>query len=181
MTAYDALRQLPDHVVGEIIGGDLYVQPRPSLGHANVSTGLTALLYGPFRLGTGGPGGWIILDEPELHLGEPREILVPDLAGWQRARMPELPLEQGTKLAPDWVCEVLSPGTALKDRVKKLPIYAREQVGHVWLIDPAAKSLEVYRLAGSSWHLVAGYGEAERVRAEPFEAIELDLAILWAR
>jgi Uma2 family endonuclease len=180
-SVYEALRALPEHVVGEVIAGELFVQPRPSLGHANVSTGLTAMLYGPFRLGTDGPGGWIILDEPELHLGDPQEILVPDLAGWRRERMPELPLEPATKLAPDWICEVLSPSTALKDRSRKLPIYAREGVRHAWLIDPVAKSLEVLRLEGAFWQIIATYGEDARVRAEPFDAVELDLSILWAR
>lgn len=177
---YEELAALPEHVVGEIIGGELYVQPRPATGHGNASSILGALLIPPFRLGKDGPGGWIILDEPELHVGQPREILVPDLAGWRRTRMPELPLVPAMKLAPDWVCEVLSPSTALKDRAKKLPVYAREGVGHVWLIDPVIKSLEVYRCQGTVWQLVATHGEDERVAVEPFEALELELALLWA-
>lgn len=177
---YEELSALPEHVVGEIIGGELFVQPRPATGHANASSILGALLIPPFRLGKDGPGGWTILDEPELHVGQPREVLVPDLAGWRRERMPELPLAPALQLAPDWVCEVLSPSTAFKDRAKKMPVYGREGVGHVWLIDPVIRSLEVFRLGRSWWELVATHGEDERVAVEPFDALELDLALLWA-
>jgi Uma2 family endonuclease len=180
-SAYEALAALPEHVVGEVIGGELFVQPRPRSSHALASSHLGGSLFGPFTLGNGGPGGWVILDEPELHFGEPKDILVPDLAGWRRERMPEVPDAAAFTLAPDWVCEVMSPSTALHDRKKKLPIYARERVGHVWSIDPEAKSLEVLRLEGAFWQIIATYGDSDRVRAEPFDAVELDLAILWAR
>jgi Uma2 family endonuclease len=178
---YADLADLPENTIGEIIAGELFVQPRPSVPHAIASSNLGGLLFGPFRMGSGGPGGWIILDEPELHLGDPADVLVPDLAGWRRERMAEAPNAPSIALAPDWVCEVLSPSTALKDRAKKLPIYARERVSFAWLIDPEARSLEVLRLAGGAWQLVATYGEDQRVRAEPFDAVELDLAPLWAR
>jgi Uma2 family endonuclease len=178
---YEDLCALPENVIGEIIGGELYAQPRPGVPHTIASSNLGGMLFGPFRMGSDGPGGWIVLDEPELHLGDPTDVLVPDLAGWRRERMPEAPSTPAIRIPPDWVCEILSPSTALKDRSKKLPVYARERVQHVWLIDPDAKSLEVLRLSGDVWQIVATYGEDQRVRAEPFEAIELDLAVLWAR
>jgi Uma2 family endonuclease len=136
-------------------------------------------LVPPFHSGRGGPGGSWIVDEPELHLG--RNVLVPDLAGWRRERLPALPREAFFTLAPDWVCEVLSPATARIDRTKKLAIYAREGVEHAWLVDPALESLEVFRRQGEAWLLVLTAGGDEVVRAEPFDAIELELTGLWIR
>jgi Uma2 family endonuclease len=136
-------------------------------------------LGSPFHRGRGGPGGWIILDEPELHLGA--DVLVPDLAGWRRERLPEVPDAAFFELAPDWACEVLSPSTSLLDRRRKLPIYAREGVAHVWLVDPKARSVEVFRLSEGSYLYVAVHGEDERVRLEPFAAVELELSALWPR
>ena len=117
--------------------------------------------------------------EPELHVGS--DILVPDLAGWRRERMPEMPLAPYLTLAPDWVCEVLSPSTSLFDKRKKLPIYVREGVRHVWLVDPEGKSVDVLRLEGPSYALIATFGGDEPARIEPFDAIEFDVAALWAR
>jgi Uma2 family endonuclease len=128
-----------------------------------------------------GPGGWIILDEPELHLGDPVDILVPDLAGWRRETMPELPDAPFLTLRPDWACEVLSPSTAKVDRAEKLPIYAREGVPHVWLVDPELATLEIYRLDGGSYRLVHTWRDDDVCRAEPFDAIELPLGSLWER
>jgi Uma2 family endonuclease len=130
-----------------------------------------------FHRGRGGPGGWIILDEPELHLGE--HVLVPDLAGWRRARLPEVPREAFLTLAPDWVCEVLSPSTALLDRRQKMRIYAEQSVSHVWLVDPVVRSLEVYALQGEHYLTVGTFGEDEVVRAAPFAELALELAALW--
>ena len=128
--------------------------------------------------GDGGPGGWW-MDEPELHLGE--DVLVPDLAGWRRERMPELPAAGYFEPPPDWVCEVISPSTARTDRVGKVPVYARAGVIHLWLIDPLARTLEVCRLEQGRWVLLATHADDERVRAEPFETVELELARLWGR
>jgi Uma2 family endonuclease len=178
-TLYEALLALPERVVGEIIGGQLVTHPRPAAPHANVASNLGGELHGPFRRGRGGPGGWVVLDEPELHLHG--DVLVPDLAGWRRERMPELPDAAAFELAPDWVCEVLSPSTAAVDRADKLPIYAREGVRHAWLLDPVATTLEVLRLEGGGWRLVATWRGDAVVRAEPFDAIELEVAVLWAR
>ncbi len=174
---YDDLVRLPDGRVGEIVEGDLYASPRPAPRHALASSILGANLLGPFHLGTGGPGGWWILDEPEPHLGG--DVLVPDLGGWRRERLPELPEGPWFETPPDWVCEVLSPGTATLDRTKKLPAYARERVGHVWLVDPLARTIEVLRLEDGSWVVALNAGGAQRVRAEPFDAIDLDLGTLW--
>ncbi len=120
-----------------------------------------------------------MLNKPEVHLCD--DVLVPDLAGWRRERMPELPESAACTLAPDWVCEVLSPSTQSIDRVSKMNIYARAGVPHAWLIDPNAQTLEVYKLAGELWTCCASWAGAEKVRAEPFDAIELDLAGLWER
>ncbi len=176
---YDDVLAAPEHVIAEIIDGELVTQPRPASPHVRASSRLGADLGGPFDRGKGGPGGWVILDEPELHLKG--DVLVPDLAGWRRERMPEMPIAIAFELAPDWVCEVVSPSTAGADRVRKMPIYAREGVGHAWLLDPIAQTLEVCRLEAGRWvQIGASIGEAN-VRAEPFESFELELAALWAR
>ena len=132
----------------------------------------------PFDHGRGGPGGWWILDEPELHLRT--DVLVPDLAGWRRSRMPKYPDCAYFTLSPDWLCEVLSPSTSRLDRAQKLAVYARERVPHAWLIDPLARTLEVLRLDSGRWTILATHAGAEVVRAEPFAEIELELSSLWA-
>ncbi len=176
---YADLEALPSNVVGEIVRGVLYANPRPALPHAAAASALGEELGPPFKRGKGGPGGWIILFEPELHLGE--DVLVPDLAGWRRDRMPELPATAHATLPPDWACEVLSPSTHKLDRGEKVRVYARERVAHVWLVDPIEQYVEILRLDGDSYRIVATHTADARVRAEPFEAIELDLAVLWAR
>ncbi|NMO13488.1 Uma2 family endonuclease [Pyxidicoccus fallax] len=174
---YADLEALPDDVVGEIIGGVLHASPRPAGPHVVAASHLGPALGGPFVAGQGGPGGWLILDKPELHLGE--DVLVPDLAGWRRERRPRIPETAAFTLAPDWVCEVLSPSTKSLDRQEKLPVYAREGVRHVWFVDPEARTLEVLRLEGSEYSLIVTHSGSAPVRAEPFEAAELELAYLW--
>ena len=174
--SYDDLLGVPDNFVAEIVDGELHTSPRPASPHAVAATGLDHQLS-PFDRGRGGPGGWWILFEPELHLGE--DVLVPDLAGWRRERMPTVPSVAFFTLVPDWVCEVVSPGTGRLDRVKKLPAYARAAVPHAWIVDPEARTLEVLRRQGEGWLLAATHGGDEIVRAEPFGAIELDLLALW--
>ena len=175
---YDDLMKVPDIMVAEIVDGELHASPRPAIRHANVTSSLGVFIGGPFQHGRGGPGGWWILFEPELHFG--RNVLVPDLAGWRRTRSPQLPGKAFATIVPDWVCEVLSPPTASLDRVKKLAIYAREQVPHAWLIDPASRTLEVLRLEAGRWTILATHAGSDVVRAEPFTDIELDLMSLWA-
>jgi len=183
----------PERMVAEVLFGVLYTHPRPAAKHTRAASRLGHKLGPPFDDGTGGPGGWIILDEPELHFGSKDEvdIVVPDMAGWRRSRMPEVPDVAYFELAPDWVCEVLSDSTRAIDRSEKMLIYARERVSHVWLIDPIARTLEVFKLAArartkrtrakkAGWNLVGVWREAARVRAEPFDAIELDLSALWS-
>ena len=174
---YDDVLKVPNHLVAEILDGELHVSPRPSPRHAAASSGLGGALWGPFDRGRGGPGGWRILDEPELHLAA--DVLVPDLAGWRRERLPTLPEQAYFDLAPDWVCEVISPSTASMDRVKKLSIYAREQVRHAWLVDPLARTIEILRLESGHWTIVATFADLDIVRAEPFDAMELDLSLFW--
>lgn len=177
---YEDLVALPEHVVGEIVDGELHVSPRPAPRHALAASVLGHELGPPFGRGRGGPGGWVILDEPELHLGG--DVLVPDLAGWRRERMPEVPVDLPYfVLAPDWLAEVLSPSTAAHDRKRKLAAYAREQVRYVWFVDPEARLLEVLRLDGETYRLVAAFDGDAAVRAEPFDAVDLDLGALWAR
>lgn len=174
---YDDLLKVPDHLVAEIIDGELFTSPRPAPRHADASSGLSGLLRGPFDRGRGGPGGWRILAEPELHLGP--QIVVPDIAGWRRERLPSLPQEAFFSVSPDWICEVVSPSTAALDRVKKLAIYARENVSHAWIVDPLAQTLEVMRLDRGRWAIVGTWAGDATVRAEPFDAIDCDLTLLW--
>ena len=175
---YDDLMKLPDNLVAEIIDGELHASPRPAPPHARAGSSLGFLLGAPFDFGRGGPGGWWIIDEPELHLGA--DVLVPDLAGWKRERMPHQPETAYFPLAPDWVCEILSPSTARVDRARKLAIYAREAVAHAWLIDPALQTLEVLRLEAGRWVILGTHVSDEVVRVEPFADIELELRLLWA-
>ncbi|MBN1205746.1 MAG: Uma2 family endonuclease [Myxococcaceae bacterium] len=175
--SYADLEALPPNVVGELIAGELYVSPRPAFPHAVAASRLGIKIGGPFDLGEGGPGGWLILYEPELHLGD--DVLVPDVAGWRRERMPVIPRSAAVNLAPDWVCEVLSPSTAGLDRNVKLRVYAREGVSHLWLVDPGKRTLEVLRLEEGRYSLLGLYEGKARVRVEPFEVLEWELAVLW--
>jgi len=175
---YQDVLDAPPHVVAELIAGELYTHPRPAPAHATAASVLGMDIGSPFHRGHGGPGGWWILYEPELHFG--KDVLVPDLAGWRRERMPEPPSTAYYELGPDWACEVLSPSTARVDRVLKVPIYARERVRHVWLVSPAEQTLEVLQLDGESYRLLATHGGDAVVRVEPFAAVELELQALWA-
>jgi len=174
---YEDLLKVPEHLVAEIIDGELFTSPRPASRHARASSGLGGELHMRFDRGDGGPGGWWIVDEPELHLG--RDILVPDIAGWRRERMPRFPDSTWFDLAPNWVCEVVSPHTSRLDRLRKLPRYARHEIDHAWIIDPATKGLEVYRRDGAHFKLWETHEGAIMVRAEPFEACDINLGALW--
>jgi len=170
--------KVPETMVAEIVDGELHASPRPAPRHANAGAVVGGRLVPAFHEGRGGPGGWWILYEPELHFG--RNVVVPDWAGWRRDRMPRLPDTAYFPIAPDWVCEVLSPSTASLDRAKKLAIYAREAVRHAWLIDPLARTLEVLCLESGRWTILATYAGADVVRAEPFTDIDIELQALWA-
>ena len=171
---YQDVLDAPVHRVAEIVGGTLYTHPRPAPAHAEASANLGFELGPPFRRGRGGPGGWWILDEPELHLGE--DVLVPDLAGWRRERMPELP---GTAYFPLWVCEVLSPSTRRLDLHGKRPVYAREEVLHLWLVDPRDRTLEAFELREGAWVLIAAAKDDDPIRVRPFDAVTFSLGNLW--
>ena len=174
---YEDLYTIPENATGEIIDGELVVTPRPSARHTLTASVLGSEIGPPYHLGRGGPGGWIILDETEIMLGE--HLLVPDLAGWRKERFPGLPKDNWISVAPDWVCEILSPSTARLDKVRKMPIYAQHQVPWLWLIDPASRTLEVFALASGKWMLLAAFAEDDQVRAEPFADIEIELKNLW--
>jgi Uma2 family endonuclease len=178
-----AFRATPDDQVAEILDGELFTMPRPRPAHANAATVLGEALGPPFRRGRGGPGGWVFLVEPELHLGPRPDKVVPDLAGWRRERLPDTLLDADADgaitVAPDWVCEVLSDRTEHIDRGKKRRIYRRERVGHLWYLDPRDRTLEVHRIVEGRWLEVDTFEGDEVVRAEPFEAIELILGDLW--
>jgi len=174
---YEDLVALPENMVGQIIDGELIALPRPASPHAVAHSVLGGLLVSRFQVGQRAPGGWWIVTEPELHFGE--DVLVPDIAGWRRERMPMMRRVPFFTLAPDWVCEVLSPSTRNLDRYRKREIYAREGVGHVWLVDPALRTLEVFARREGDWVPKGQYSGDARVRAEPFEELELDLESLW--
>jgi Uma2 family endonuclease len=172
---YADLRDVPEHFVAEMFDGELYATPRPAMPHAHASSVVVQKL-GSFH--RSGPGGWLIVFEPELHFGD--DVLVPDIAGWRRERLPTLPAVPYMTLAPDWVCEVLSPSTERIDRGKKLQRYARKSVAHVWLLDPGQQSLEVLALDDGRWVSQGRYEGVTLVRAAPFDSLELELGALWA-
>lgn len=174
---YQDVLDAPEHMVAEIIAGTLYTQPRPAMPHARASSAIGGEIYGPFDRGRGGPGGWWIIDEPELHLGE--DILVPDLAGWRRETMPEISDAAYCTVAPDWVGEVLSPSTRRIDLHEKRPIYARENVRHLWFVDPVARDLETFELRKGEWVLIATAKDDDPVSVPPFDAITFNLGDLW--
>ena len=176
---YDHLLKVPDHLVAEIIDGELVTSPRPASPHAHATTMLSGDLTSSFGQppGSSVPGGWWILFEPELHLGD--DVIVPDLAGWRRSGMPVLPNVAAFTQAPDWVCEVVSPSTGALDRGRKMQVYARARVGHLWLVDPIAQTLEVYRLEDDHWLVASTHGGGDPVRAEPFAAVALAMSRWW--
>ncbi len=175
---YEDLYGIPDNMTGEIIGGKLIVTPRPSRKHGYTASSLGGRLTPLFQFGEGGgPGGWIFVDEPEIAFGE--DILVPDIAGWKRERFPVEEGHNWISAAPDWVCEVLSPNTAGTDKTAKMPVYARSGVPHLWLVDPMARTLDVFTLVEGKWVVAGLYEGNDKVRAEPFGAVEIDLGLLW--
>jgi Uma2 family endonuclease len=175
----EAYRNAPANVVAEVLDGELSLMPRPRPRHAKAATRLARALGGFHDPDDGDPGGWVVLVEPELHLGPRPDILDPDLSGWRRARLPEEPEEAAIHVPPDWVCEILSDSTEAMDRGAKRRIYRREGVGHLWLCDPRIRTLEVYRLEGGRWTELDTFEGDTKVRAEPFDAIELDLGRVW--
>ncbi|HEY5956551.1 MAG TPA: Uma2 family endonuclease [Polyangiaceae bacterium] len=175
---YSDVLAAPADKVAEVIRGVLHLSPRPGGPHGAAAGALSDELGPPFKRGRGGPGGWLIVAEPELHLQE--HILVPDLAGWRRERLPRLERTAFISVTPDWVCEILSPRSARADRAEKKPLYAELGVSYLWLVDPEALTLETYQLRDGHWVELGAYSKDDRPRAVPFDAIELELAALWA-
>jgi Uma2 family endonuclease len=167
----------PEHLVAELVAGELVTHPRPSPRHGLAASSLGEELMGPFQKGRGGPGGWIFVDEPELHLGA--DIVVPDIAGWRAGRLSQMPDTPYFTLAPDWVCEVLSPSTEQWDRGPKRRIYAGAAIGHLWLVDPRSKIVEAFSLADGRWLLLGTASGEEEVRLPPFDAVTFPLSALW--
>lgn len=176
---YEQLEGLPEGLAGELLNGQLHTQPRPAGPHALVESNLQIELGGPFGKGRGGPGGWWIIVEPELHLIRDTEVAVPDLAGWRRARMPQVPRDHRFEIVPDWVCEILSPSTESKDREIKMPLYAHYAVACIWLIHPLRKTLEAYTLRKGQWELSNKAEDGQIAEIPPFEALSLELRALW--
>ena len=177
---YEDVLAAPEHLVAEIVDDELFLSPRPASPHAIALSVLTAELVTEFGYGrAGNRGGWVILAEPELHIVG--QVMVPDLTGWRRDRMPEVKTVPYFDLAPAWLCEVISPSTGALDRAKKMRHYARAGVGHVWLVDPTPKTLEIFQLDAGGWRLVEVHEGDAVVKAPPFDALDLALAPLWAR
>jgi len=181
MATYADVEALPERYVGELIDGTLYAQARPASPHARAASQIGGHLLvafdGPGGVEGGPPGGWWILDEPELHFGA--DVLVPDIAGWRRDRMPRLAAKPWFSEAPDWLCEVASPATCRLDRGLKLGRYHKAGVGHVWLVEPLSRRIEVFRRSDEGWVLVAHHFDDDVVGIEPFERLPLTLADLW--
>jgi len=176
---YEQLLALPENSTGEILNGGLYAQPRPSGRQGLAESALGMRIGPPFGFGEGGPGGWWIITEPELHFVRDQEVAVPDLAGWRRERMPAVPEDHRFEVVPDWLCEIVSPSTAQKDRVVKVPLYARYGVPFVWIVDPLARTLEAFELQHGRWLLIATLKDDDPVAVPPFAAVAFSLADLW--
>lgn len=176
LATYADIEAAPEHVIAEIIDGELVTQPRSTPRHNAAAGNLTAELSGPFQKGRGGPGGWIFLFETEVTFGD--DILVPDVSGWRSERLNAYPDTNYLTVRPDWVCEVLSRPTEVRDRTAKRRIYADAGLPHLWLIDPRQQLLEAFELSAGQWVLTGTWRSAEAVRAAPFDAISFSLADL---
>jgi Uma2 family endonuclease len=174
---YQDVLDAPAHMVAEIANGRLHLHPRPAMRHSRASFRLAGQLDGPFQGRPGAPGGWHFAIEPELHFDD--DVLVPDLAGWRRERMPAYPDTAFATLAPDWVCEILSPSTRRFDLTEKRALYASNAVAHLWLVDPETRTLEAFTLTDGRWTLSAAFQEGDEVRTAPFETLGFPLGALW--
>lgn len=178
VATYEDLFDIPENLVGEIFSGELVTHPRPSPRHSQAASAVGAVLFNRFSINPGGDDdGWWILDEPECHLSE--DIVVPDIAGWRKSTMLELPETAWFGIRPDWVCEVVSPSTAKYDRGVKREIYAREKVGHYWMVDPVEKMVEVFALSESGWVLTDVVSDDQVDNLPPYETLPFDLSTLW--
>jgi Uma2 family endonuclease len=175
---YEDLYNIPENMTGEIINGEIIVTPKPAPRHARAAVALGSKIPPRYDFGEGGgPGGWIILSEVEILFGE--DLLVPDWSGWKKERFPGWPRDNWFSTAPDWVCEILSPATAANDKIRKMDIYARFEVRYCWLVDFRDRTLEIFTLWSGTWARIGGFVGNDRVRAEPFMEVELDLGSFW--
>jgi len=179
ITEYQHLEALPKHSLGELFDGRLYAQPRPAAPHGYTHSAIGSKLFNPFHDGIGGPGGWWIIDDPEVHLSLDKDVTVPDLAGWRHERMRKFPTSHKFEIVPDWICEILSPSTRSIDREIKMPLYARYGVSSVWLVEPIEHVVEAYRLQDGEWVAVGRYVGTAQAAIPPFDAVLLDLGRLW--
>jgi Uma2 family endonuclease len=177
LATYADLEKVPPHLVAEIIHGVLETHPRPVGRHGVAQGALQGEIYNPYQRGRGGPGGWLFIPEPQLHLGA--HVLVPDVAGWKRERLPDVPKTPGITTAPDWVCEVLSPATAKRDRGAKQAIYAEFGISYFWVVDPANRLIDAYQLVAGKWMLLGSVGGDDEVSLPPFEAARFTLDLLF--
>lgn len=177
LATYADIEALPPHVTGQIVDGELYASPRPARSHGVAASRLGGILSTAFDLAMNGPGGWCIIDEPELHLGD--SVLVPDMAGWRINRWPGAAAGHGIQVAPDWICEVLSPSTERFDRIAKMMAYARAGVSYAWLVHPTRHTVEIFERVDTRWTFCAGFSELESLCAVPFEAITIPLGKIW--
>ena len=175
---YQDVLDAPAGVTAEIIYGALHTHPRPAPRHAVAHSRLGGELVTPFDRGRNGPGGWWIIDEPEVHLGT--DVLAPDIAGWRRDRMPSIPETAWFDIVPDWVCEVHSPSTRKVDQIDKSEIYAAFGVKHMWFVDPDARTLIAYENHDGAWTTIATLRDDDPVCVAPFDAITFKLDELWA-
>jgi len=178
-TAYRDLENLPERAIGELFDGQLHAQSRPAFPHVHVHSSMVISVGAPFHNGIGGPGGWMILDEPEIHFTLDLDVAVPDLAGWRRERKLKFPTGHKIELVPDWICEILSPSTRSIDREIKMPLYAQYGVSYLWLVEPIEHIVEAYRLKDGKWVEAGLYGGEDQAAIPPFDAVPLDLGSLW--
>ena len=157
---------------------ELVTRVRSTGKHILTASNIGAEYYGPYQKGRAGPGGWWILREPEVHLKLNEVVVVPDLVGWRKSRMPHIPDTHKFTVAPDWVCEILSPSTTCVDREIKKPLYAHYGVKFLWIIDPLAVILETFELHGADWQSTGMFKGDSIVCAAPFEEKSVNLTSL---
>jgi len=179
MATYQDLLRAPDNLIAELVDGELFLSPRPSGPHANFASVLGMDIGTAYHRGRGGPGGWWIIDEPEIHFATSERVVVPDIAGWRRERMPTLPEDHRFTVTPDWVCEVFSPSTYRWDRDVKLALYAEHEVPWAWYVHPVKQWVEIRKLIGGELSLIERYESNVTFRAEPFTEVEIDLGSIW--
>lgn len=178
VATYADIPALPPHLVGEVLFGMLVTRPRPVPRHGGASSVLGMLTGNAYQLGVGGPGGWFFIDEPQLHLGP--HIAVPDIAGWRQERLPPSAVEKAyIEVAPDWVCEVISPSTEKHDKGDKREIYATFGVEYLWMLDPRVKLLETFKRTERTWTLTGTLYDKADVCVPPFTELTFPLGLLW--